>query len=59
MFLPFAGKVEDLDVLKALGFKNVYAITPEDMPLSMALKKGKENLYQCVKAHMEDIKNEV
>ena len=55
----FAGKVEDLDVLKALGFKNVYAISPEDMPLSMALKKGKENLCQCVKAHMEDIKNEV
>lgn len=51
----FAGKVEDLDVLKSLGFQNVFAITPSQMPLDEALKCGKENLKNCVKAHMEEI----
>lgn len=51
----FCGKVEDLEVLKALGFQNVWAITPKTMPLCEALEKRKENLKQSVLKHMEDM----
>ena len=51
----FAGCVEDLDILKELGFSNVYAISPKDMELSVALLKGKENLENCVFQHMKVI----
>ncbi len=51
----FAGKVEDRDVLKKLGFQNVWAITPPSMELSQALKEGKENIKKCVFNHMEDM----
>ena len=51
----FCGRVEDLDVLKTLGFQNVWSITPSSMPLSKALQKGKENLRNCVYDHMEEM----
>lgn len=51
----FCGRVEDLDVLKTLGFQNVWSITPSSMPLSQALQKGKENLKICVYDHMEEM----
>lgn len=51
----FAGKVEDLEILKELGFKNVYQITPKDMDLCTALKMGKENLKECVYQHIGEI----
>ena len=47
--------MEDLDVLKTLGFQNVWSITPSAMPLSQALQKGKENLKICVYDHMEEM----
>lgn len=53
----FCGKVENLDLLKSLGFQNVWSITPDLMPLPVALKTGKENLQQCVYKHMEDMIN--
>jgi len=52
----FAGKVEDYEILKDLGFTNIYQISSNDMELSMALKMGKENLKNCVYQHMEEIK---
>lgn len=52
----FAGKVEDYHILKALGFQNIYQISSDDLELATALKKGKENLLQCVYQHMEEIK---
>lgn len=55
----FAGKVEDQDVLKELGFKNVYAITPQDMELAYALKNGCSQLEKCVSEHMEEIIHEI
>ena len=55
----FAGKIEDVDVLKQLGFKSVYTITPHYMPLSIALKKGQENLEKTIFEHMEVIINEI
>ena len=55
----FAGKIEDVDVLKQLGFKSVYTITPHYMPLSIALKKGQENLEKTIFEHMEEIINEI
>lgn len=51
----FAGKVEDLDILHSLGFKDVYAITPAGLELSKALQLGKENLKKCVYQHAEDM----
>lgn len=51
----FAGKVQDEDVLKLLGFQNIYCITPNHMELSLALKMGQENLKKCVYQHMEDM----
>lgn len=53
----FAGKVEDEDILKQLGFQNVYAITQEGIPLPLALSQGQENLASCVSIHMEEIIN--
>ena len=55
----FAGKIEDVDVLKQLGFKSVYTITPHYIPLSIALKKGQENLEKTIFEHMEEIINEI
>ncbi|MCD7893135.1 MAG: glycerate kinase [Erysipelotrichaceae bacterium] len=55
----FAGKVEDEDILHSLGFKNVYAISPKDMELSLALKLGEENMQKCVFAHMLDMINDL
>lgn len=52
----FAGKVEDYDILKQLGFQNIYPISACDLELSVALKMGKENLTQCVYQHMEEMK---
>lgn len=51
----FAGKVEDLDVLKNLGFENVYQISPDNIELSLALKKGKEFLQKCVNHHLGEL----
>ena len=51
----FAGKVENLDILKRLGFTHVYQITPNDMELSLALKMGQDNLKQSVIVHLEDM----
>ncbi len=51
----FAGKVEDVDILKSLGFDNVYQITPETIELSLALKRGKEFLEKCVNQHLEEL----
>lgn len=51
----FAGKVDDLSLLKKIGFQNVYQITPYDMNLSIALKKGKENLSQSVYQHLGEM----
>ena len=55
----FAGKIEDRDILKKLGFKNVYSITPEDMALAYALKNGRSQLEKCVFKHMEEIIHEI
>ncbi|MCD7951222.1 MAG: glycerate kinase [Erysipelotrichaceae bacterium] len=55
----YAGKVEDHDVLNALGFENVYAISPSDMALSVALKLGKENMQKCIFTHMQEMINEI
>lgn len=55
----FAGKVEDHDVLRQLGFQNVYAISPTNIPLQTALKQGKTYLQECVFQHMEEIINEI
>lgn len=55
----FAGKVEDREVLRNLGFKNVYAITPQDMELAYALKNGNSQLEKCVYEHMEEIIHEI
>lgn len=52
----FAGKVEDIEILKNIGFQNVYAITPLDVELSYALKHGQEFLKECVYQHVEEIK---
>lgn len=51
----YAGKVEDQDILESLGFKNVYAISPSDMELSLALKLGEENMQACVLQHMQEM----
>ena len=51
----FAGKVEDLDILRDLGFENVYAISPLDIELSVALKKGTEFLKSCVYKHVGEM----
>lgn len=53
--VAFAGKVEDQEILKSLGFDHIYQISPDNLPLEQALKQGKENLQQCVYTHMEDI----
>ena len=55
----FAGKVEDIDILKQIGLKSVYTITPDNMPLHIALKKGQENLEKTIFEHMEEIMNEI
>ena len=57
--IAFAGKVSDIDILKQLGFSQIYQITPDDMELSMALKQGQINLEKCVSEHMEEIINEI
>ncbi len=51
----FAGKVEDNEVLESLGFKNVYAISPVDMELSLALKLGEDNMQKSVFEHMQEM----
>lgn len=53
--VAFAGKVEDLEILKSLGFNLIYQISPDNLPLDKALKQGKTNLQQSVYTHMEDI----
>lgn len=55
----FAGKVEDEEILHALGFSGVYAITPSSLPLSIALKEGKENLEKSVNDHLGEICYEI
>lgn len=55
----FAGKVEDQDILRQLGFQKVYAISPTNIPLPTALKQGKTYLQECVYQHMEEIINEI
>ncbi|MCD7809825.1 MAG: glycerate kinase [Erysipelotrichaceae bacterium] len=55
----YAGKVEDSDILNELGFKNVYAISPSDMELAMALKLGMENMQKCVFIHMQEMLDEI
>lgn len=57
--IAFAGRVSDLDVLKQLGFSQIYQITPDEMDLSIALKQGQMNLEKCVNKHMEEIINEI
>lgn len=51
----FAGLVEDIDLLKELGFQNIYQITPLGMELSQALKLGEDNLKQCVINHFKEL----
>ncbi|MCD7839996.1 MAG: glycerate kinase, partial [Erysipelotrichaceae bacterium] len=51
----YAGKVEDNEVLESLGFKNVYAISPRNMELSLALKLGEDNMQKCVFEHMQEM----
>lgn len=53
--VAFAGKVEDLEVLKSLGFDHIYQISPNHLSLDKALKQGKTNLKEAVYTHMEDI----
>ncbi len=55
----FAGKVEDKDILKQLGFSGIFEISPRDIPLSHALKCGKEYLKESVNQHIEEIINEI
>lgn len=55
----FAGKVEDEDILRMLGFSDVYAITPSSLPLSIALKKGQKNLEKTVNEHLGEICHEI
>ncbi|MFR7592913.1 MAG: glycerate kinase [Longibaculum sp.] len=51
----FAGKVEDSSLLQEIGFQNIYAISPLDIPLNIALKNGQDYLQKCVYQHMEEI----
>lgn len=55
----FAGKVADDDILKELGFQNIYPISPMTIPLQTALAKGPDYLQKCVYEHMEEIMNEI
>lgn len=55
----FAGRVEDQDVLKTLGFYHTYEISLRHIPLSIALKKGPIFLKESVYKHMEDICYEI
>lgn len=55
----FAGKVEDREILQHLGFKKTYTITPDNMPLHIALQKGQENLATSIYNNMEEIINEI
>ncbi len=51
----FAGKVEDSSLLQEIGFQNIYAISPLDIPLNIALRNGQDYLQKCVYQHMEEI----
>lgn len=51
----FAGQVKDEAILKSLGFKKIYQITPPHIELSVALKKGKDYLQQCVEQYLEEM----
>lgn len=55
----FAGKVEDDEILKQLGFQNVYPISPLSIPLNIALSQGITYLQECVYQHMEEMMNEI
>lgn len=54
----FAGRLEDKDVLKALGFYKTYEISPRHIQLAIALQKGTEFLEKTVYKQMGDICHE-
>ena len=54
----FAGKIEDHEILKNLGFDSLYEIS-ENLPLDVALKQGKENMEKCAYHFAREIKDEI
>jgi len=55
----FGGKVEDEQLLRTLGFQDIFQITPIDMKLAEALKKGSYHLELSVQNNMEVMINEI
>lgn len=48
--IAIAGKTEDEDLLKDAGFKEIYSVTPTEMPLEQAMlpSRAKENIKRTV-----------
>ena len=51
----FAGCIFDQDILLNNGFDRLYEISPRDMELSEALRRGEELLEKCVYEHMKEM----
>ena len=53
--IALAGKVEDEDVLKSLGFNAIYCISDSTKPLSYNLENANNNIKNCIINHLKEM----